>query len=130
MSDWKERSTEKMNSCQLHIQESVERLKSALDRYPEVIEEGDDAREEVDAEICLTSRSAYFDFYTWIVLNDRLEEEAVKTLANLFERALDVMKKGGKFRASVQERFDEFNSKCGRLRQGKGSWIASSMQQA
>lgn len=82
----------------------------------------DDASEEqrasAEADLCLASRSAYFDLYTTIVLFGTVDPLAERELDDLFRRALNVMRPGA-FRESVQNRHDEFREECQRVRESR-----------
>ena len=83
-------------------------------------------RDSLETDICLASRSAYFDFYTGLVLSGEIDKAAQEELDRLFLRALDVMRID-KFKSSVQSRYDEFRMKCDQARAGKmGHELASS----
>lgn len=108
--------------CQMHIADSVNRFRDALAMYRDGLSE--DRMNEIDMEVCLTSRSAYFDFYSWMILHEDVDDAAVSELTPLFERALNEMGEGV-FKNSVAERFEEFLSTCKKGREGKGSWVAT-----
>lgn len=71
---------------------------------------------ETERQLCLTSRSAYFKFYSWAVLNSEFESSVEKILNELFEKALSNMHNAG-YQKSVRERFNDFKKVCERVSQ-------------
>ena len=118
--------TSERSDCQMHIGESVKRFRTALGRYREGL--SDSEMNDIDMEVCLTSRSAYFDFYSWMVMHEVVDDAAVQELTPLFERAVNEMGEGT-FKDSVKERFEEFKSTCKKARDGKGSWVVTPVSQ-
>ena len=101
-----------LTNCQIQIRESVELLSRTLEQPIPA-----DQRESLEADICLASRSAYFDFYTWIVLHGEIDKSAETELDQLFQRALALLQPG-RFLDSVRERYKEFRTKCQHVRSG------------
>ena len=70
-------SSQELTPCQKQIKEAVADLRKTLERascLPPTV--SDQEREGADQDIALSSRSAYFDFYTWVILNDSIDESA------------------------------------------------------
>jgi hypothetical protein len=104
----------------------VDNLRGILDSVPSSQARLTDVeRESLEADICLASRSAYFDFYTWVVLNGKIDSPAERELDELFQRSLAVMQPG-QFKDSVQLRFKEFKDKCAAVRDGITNSTAAS----
>jgi hypothetical protein len=105
-----------MTDCQKQIENAMAELRQALEHAARL---GDtvssDVRESVEADICLTSRSADFDFYTWVVLHGEIDGPAEAELDALFLKALAVMG-AGRFRDSVETRYKGFKDYCAEVR--------------
>lgn len=108
-----------LSKCQQGMRPAVDELRAALqvaegwsDTEPSMAE-----RDSVEADICLGTRSAYFDFYTWVVVNSAIDDFAEQELAELFDRAIKAMKEG-KFKSSVEKRYKEFEKRCQQVRNG------------
>jgi hypothetical protein len=116
-----------LTNCQLQMKDVIDHLRKTLEtaagHKDEILKE---QRESLDADICLASRSAYFDFYTWVVLHGEIDEPAARELDELFQVALALMQPGD-FKNSVQARYDEFTAKCNGIRTGVNSPNASSI---
>jgi len=100
------------SDCQKQIKEVTEHLRYVLDHK---ISAGEP--ESWEADICLATRSAYFDFYTWVVLNGMVDEPAERDLDELFRRSLALMEPG-QFKDSVKNRYKEFKALCEHVRDG------------
>lgn len=114
-----------LTKCQVQTKEVMDRLRKTLEvaataHHVMTVEQ----RESVEADVCLASRSAYFDFYTWVVLHGEIDEAAARDLDELFLKALGLMQPG-EFRNSVQTRYDEFKAKCNGIRQGLNPNVSS-----
>jgi hypothetical protein len=113
-----EKKRPELTPCQEHIEEAMVELRQALtslDKLPHG--SSDNERKSLEADICLASRSAYFGFYTWVVLNSEIDEPAAQELDECFQRALNAMQPG-EFRTSVEERYQDFKQQCDRVRGG------------
>ena len=101
-----------LTDCQEQIESTMAELRKTLELAARMTDgPPDEQRESLEADICLASRSAYFDFYTWSVLHDEIDAPAEAELDQLFQNALAVMQPG-KFKVSVQSRYDEFKETC------------------
>jgi hypothetical protein len=117
--------TATLTDCQRQIEAAVTELRRALERAAQCPGSTEADRETTEADLCLASRSAYFDFYTWLVLHDVVDEPAERDLDELFRRTLELMK-SGRFRKSVQARFNDFRKECEHVRSGSSNFDLSS----
>lgn len=76
-----------------------------------------DARKPVEAEVCLTSRNSYLDYFTWVVVHGSGDDAAEREFDDLFHRSLAVLA-DPKLKGSVRERYDDFRSLRERVRAG------------
>jgi hypothetical protein len=107
-------------TCMEQIAPLLKEVRSALAAARALRNPTDAERESVEADICLTSRSAYFDFYTWLVHHGEVDPVAEAELGGLFQEALGIMKHPG-FRDSVDARHREFLQVCNRAKSGRFS---------
>jgi hypothetical protein len=107
-----------LTACQAQIEPVLAHLRQTLDDSARLAETAlEEQRESLEADICLATRSAYFDFYTWVVLNGVIDPPAERELNDLFLRSLALMHPG-RFKDSVQSRYEEFKTKCKRVHDG------------
>jgi hypothetical protein len=83
-------------------------------------------RERAESNLCLASRSAYFDFYTWVVLHGKTDELAKDTISSLLTQSLAVMQLPT-FKDSVAERYDDFRQVCDKVDGGESAASVSSV---
>ena len=113
-----ESNRQQLTNCQEQIESAMAELRKTLDDASRVTGETPaDQREYLEADICLASRSAHFDFYTWVVLHGEIDVPAEAELDQLFQRALAMMRPG-RFKDSVHSRYDEFKEECARVTAG------------
>ncbi len=118
-SDMNATSHSQPTACQKQIEPTMAELRNALRAGSRLTAQTPpEERDSVEQDICLASRSAYFDFYTWVVLNGEIDGPAEAELEESFKKALAVMQPG-KFRDSVRDRHKEFNEQCARVQSGK-----------
>ncbi len=115
-----------LTECQKQIRAPIELLHDILDGIPNSLESVPvDQREFLEADLCLASRSAYFDFYTWVVLHGEIDTAAERELDSLFQQALAVLSRAGQYRDSVEQRYKEFKAKCRQVRTGGPATMSS-----
>lgn len=121
-----ETDSQQLSSCQTRIKPVAEKLRLLLRDAPERMRRATspDERQSLEADICLASRSAYFDFYTWVVLNGTIDEPAKGDLDGLFQAALGAMQPG-QFMDSVNSRYKEFKDLCSRVETGSRGYQTS-----
>lgn len=73
-------------------------------------------RESREADACLSSRSAYFDLYSWIIVHGTVDPHVERTLDQVFQDALKVMR-SETYKPHVQRRYEECKEVCERTRQ-------------
>jgi hypothetical protein len=119
LSEVEKKSTDKpLTNCQLKMADSVQELRATLQTIESIgPAKFEMERETHEADICLGSRSAYFDFYTWVVLHDEIDGPAQKELDELFRRSLQHLKIP-EFRSAVKSRYKEFQNKCKSVLEG------------
>src|SRR5262245_45246389 len=101
------------------MRDALAALRETLDNAASLTDQASvEQRESAEADLCLASRSAYFDLYTTIVLFGKIEPEAEREMDRLFQQSLKVMRSGS-FRESVQSRYDEFREECRRVRESR-----------
>lgn len=115
----------KLSACQEQIQDAMAELRKALASVGNLKPKAD--RESVEADLCLASRSAYFDFYTWLVIHGTVDVPAEQDLNELFQRSIELMAEG-RFKKSVQSRYKDFKKECEHVRGGSQSFELSSEQ--
>jgi hypothetical protein len=106
-----------LTACQQQIESAMAELRKILAEAGNRAEISEEDRRSLDADICLASRSAYFDFYTWLILHSTVDPPAAKELDQLFCRALEWMQPG-EFRDSVRSRYQDFQLKCDAVGRG------------
>lgn len=108
---------DKMNkqpiSCKQMMLDSTNELRNLLGS---VSPEASDKREDFEASICLATRSAFFDFNTWVVLYGVIDDDGAKELRELLERAHQHLTIA-KFSDSVKRRLEELELKCRQVRE-------------
>ena len=71
-------------------------------------------REEAECNLCLASRSAYFMFYTWVVIHSEVDEQVEQTLDRLFAESVHLLR-SETYKGSVAQRYEDFKSVCENL---------------
>ena len=115
-----EHTPDSLTDCQRQIEAAVAELRAALAENEALTAPTPEQRESSEANVCLASRSACFDFYTWLVLHRQVDEAAERDLDGLLRRALAVMEPG-RFKKSVQARYVDFKRECQHVRSGSSS---------
>ncbi len=106
-----------LSDCQKQMEAVLAELRRALAGASGLTEEAPaEQRELIESDLCLASRSAYFDFYTWVVLHETIDEPAERELHTLFQQTLAAMR-DGRYKESVQKRYEEFAEECRRVRE-------------
>jgi hypothetical protein len=111
--------------CQVQIEEAVAELRTAIASAEVLSDPAPDQRKEFETDICLASRSAYFDFYTWLVIHGEVDSAAEHELEGLFQRAMKVLHEGP-YLDSVRDRHRDFRRECTCVRDGQLSRLAYS----
>src|SRR5262245_16625644 len=76
-------------SCARHLSPRLKVWRRALSALSELPPRGESARREVaEGDVCLASRSAYFDFYTWVVIHGEGDAAVEGDLQEMFEQSL------------------------------------------
>ncbi len=101
----------RLTDCQKQIEPMMAELRDILASAEQQVNSTVEHKESQAADICLASRSAYFDFYTWVVLHGTIDAPAQKELDQLFQRSLAVIEPG-RFKISVASRYKDFKRKC------------------
>jgi len=125
-----------LTACQKQMQDVMRKARSVLDSAPNPAKLiSPEERESWEADVCLATRSAYFDFYTWVAIHGDIDEDARQDIDELFENSLSMMKERmntekdaepGEFLESVQNRYEEFKAKYGRERDETTNWRTES----
>ncbi len=117
---------DKMNkqpvSCSQMMFDSTNELRTLLGV---VSPETSDQRENFEASICLATRSAFFDFNTWVVLNGAIDDDGEKELSELLQQAYNRLSIA-KFSDSVKRRQEELKLKCRQVREQQSNSCHSS----
>src|SRR5690242_13925177 len=89
--------------CRTHMTPVMTELrKTVAEAAARVAPIASEVRRRQEADLCLATRSAYFDFYTWLVIHGTIEDDITTELDQLFRSALAWMEPG-EFRESVEE---------------------------
>jgi hypothetical protein len=113
--------TEQMDIAQTRLT-CMERIESAvmeLRRSIEAVQSQVGDRDSLEADVCLATRSAYFRFKTWVILNETIDPEARDVLDGLFHKALNVLEHQGTYYKPVQQRHERFLRKCRNVEAGQ-----------
>ena len=76
-----------------------------------------DVRDNAECDLCLASRSAYFDFYTWVVIHGEIDPWAKRVLGDLLRQSIAILRLE-KYRGSLQLRYQDFEEVCGNVEEG------------
>ncbi len=112
-----------LTPCQQRLERVLPKFRAALLAAERLTDAASaDERESADAAVCLTSRSSFLGFYTWVTLHRRVDEAAELELDELFGRAVAVMTTPD-LRESVSDRYEEFKDLCDRTPRGQTSGV-------
>ena len=68
-------------------------------------------RIQAEIDVCLLSRSAYFEFYSWTLMNGIVDDAAEQELDRLFLESIAACR-GNQYIESLGNRYDEFKDFC------------------
>ncbi|MFO0939744.1 MAG: hypothetical protein U0930_03155 [Pirellulales bacterium] len=106
-------TTHHLTACQQRIASPLQKARQVLAsaaQYPE--------RQALDMDLCLATRSLYFAFYSWVILNEKIDDAAEADVKGVLNQAIEVMGENV-YRDSVCKRIQEFESKCQSVRDGR-----------
>lgn len=83
-------------------------------------------RESAECDVCLASRSCFFDFHTWTVIHGELDPWAEKELAQLFQHSVEALHLPD-YKKSVELRRKEFLKLCRMVKAGQPAGSVSSI---
>ena len=105
--------------CELKLSPRVSGFRDKLAAVRALSEDcSETERDLAECDLCLASRGAYFDFYTWVVIHSEIDEWAKRVLGELLKESVDVLRIK-KYQASVKIRYHEFKNVCKRVENGE-----------
>jgi hypothetical protein len=111
-------SPEPLSDCRRRLEPTVREWRDAITAATALPADAPpDGRKPVEADVCLTSRSSYLDYFTWVVIRGSGDEGVEREFDDLFHRSLAVLA-DPKLKGSVRERYDDFRSLRERVRAG------------
>ncbi len=121
-------STNPAPTCRTRVGPTVDEWRTALAKVVALLDDTPPGeRRTAEADVCLTSRSAYLDYFTWVVIRGSGDEGVERDIDTLFRQSLEVLT-DRKLKGSVGERYDDFQHLQERARTGRSSQqLASSL---
>lgn len=102
----------RVNDCMMLPDQSLAEFRVAVDRARWLTSESTEHdRIDLEQDICLASRSAYFDVYTVGTIDGIVDANAERMLNCMFDQALTVMQ-DGKWKCIIEDRREEFQDFC------------------
>ena len=96
--------------AQASQESTIDQFQAALGRMGAGV--GSQKEQDFAAELCLASRSAYFDYFVKVTVSGEKHAQGEEQLDQLFRQSIGVMREGD-FRAAVRARYEDFLAFCG-----------------